>query len=94
MGKIVVQALFIRVKGRVQGVGFRYSAMREAQRLGINGYVKNTYSGDVELWAEGQSDKLPAFLKWLNRGPPLSRVDSVETEEKTALGYTKFSLEH
>ncbi|MDR3160599.1 MAG: acylphosphatase, partial [Spirochaetaceae bacterium] len=76
-GKAAVYAL---VEGRVQGVGFRYSAYREAQRLGLTGWVRNTGSGAVEALAEGTSPQLEAFLSWLRRGPPQARVDSVRYE--------------
>jgi acylphosphatase len=44
------------VRGRVQGVGYRYFIARTASELGINGYVKNLYSGDVEIVAEGRKE--------------------------------------
>ena len=80
------------VKGRVQGVGFRYSAAREALRLGICGWVRNNYSGDVEVWAEGQPEKLELFLKWLCRGPQLSRVDSIDKDDTEPRGYNGFDV--
>ena len=87
-------AFSARVQGKVQGVGFRYSALREAERLRLGGFVKNTNRGDVEIWAEGPPDKLALFLKWLNRGPQFSRVDNVEKEDTEALGYSDFRIEH
>ena len=87
-------AFFARVRGRVQGVGFRYSAIREAVRLGLNGYVRNSDDGDVEVWAEGPDDKLALFLKWLNRGPQFSRVDKVEIQDMKALGYDGFNVKY
>ena len=87
-------AFFARVQGRVQGVGFRYSAVREAHRLRINGWVKNASNGDVEVWAEGPPETLTLFLKWLNRGPQFSRIDSVDKEDKTPKGYYDFNVEY
>ena len=87
-------AFFARIQGKVQGVGFRYYALREAERLRLKGFVKNTSYGDVEVWAEGPPEKLALFLKWLRRGPPLSRVDSVDKEDREARGYTGFTVEH
>ena len=92
MGKAA--AFTARIRGKVQGVGFRYSALREAERLRLGGFVKNTRTGDVEVWAEGPPDKLALFLKWLGRGPQFSRVDSVEKEDTEAQGYTGFRIEH
>ena len=87
-------AFYARVKGRVQGVGFRYSAIREAERLRINGWVKNAVNGDVEVWAEGQKESLELFLKWLCRGPQFSRVDSVEKEDRELQGYNGFGAKY
>ena len=87
-------AFYARIRGRVQGVGFRYSAVREAHRLRVNGWVRNAGNGDVEVWAEGQPDKMALFLKWLGRGPEFSRVDGVEKEEKAPKGYYDFNAEH
>ena len=89
-----MNAFYALVRGRVQGVGFRYSAVREAERYGLNGYVKNTYRGDVEVWAEGPPEKLSLFLKWLHRGPSFSRVDSVEKEDREPRGYKSFEVEY
>ena len=89
-----LSAFYALVSGRVQGVGFRYSAILEAQRLKLNGWVRNTYSGDVEVWAEGPMDKLETFLAWLRRGPQLARVDSINAETKTPQGYKGFNFKH
>ena len=87
-------AFYARVCGRVQGVGFRYSAILEARRLGINGRVRNAANGDVEVWAEGPPEKLAQFLSWLRRGPQYARVDSVEKEDEEPRGYRGFDVEH
>ena len=87
-------AFFARVRGRVQGVGFRYSTVREAQRLGLKGWVKNVNRGDVEVWAEGQEGKLKPFLTWLRQGNQFSRVDSVEKEDMQPKGYEDFTVEY
>ena len=88
-------AVFARVEGRVQGVGFRYSAYLEAQRLGLTGWVRNTGSGAVEALAEGKHQHLEAFLSWLRRGPPRAQVASVRYEFRPARGnYRIFSIEY
>ena len=87
-------AFFARIRGRVQGVGFRYSAIREAQRLRINGWVRNAADGNVEVWAEGPAEKLAAFLAWLRRGPQFSRVDSVDKEDREPKGYSDFDVDY
>ena len=85
-------AFFAKVCGRVQGVGFRYSAIREAHRLSVNGWVRNASNGDVEVWAEGSAEKLAAFLAWLNKWPQFCRVDSVKYEDKLPKGYYDFNV--
>ncbi|MDR2470695.1 MAG: acylphosphatase [Treponema sp.] len=87
-------AFYARVSGRVQGVGFRYSACREAARLRLGGWVRNDDNGDVEVWAEGPPGNLAVFLEWLHRGPSFSRVDSVEKEDKSPRGYYDFNVEY
>jgi acylphosphatase len=94
MSVIAHNAFYARVSGRVQGVGFRYSAVREAQRQRLNGWVRNASNGDVEIWAEGPPEKLELFLAWLWRGPAYSRVDSVEKEDKPPRGYRDFGVEY
>ncbi len=74
-----MKTLIILVSGRVQGVGYRYSAKRKAEQLGIKGTVQNMVSGDVEIHAQGEN--LPEFLAWCSKGPALSRVDDVSVAE-------------
>jgi acylphosphatase len=86
-------AFFVRIRGRVQGVGFRYSAWHEANRLGVIGWVRNSPDRDVEIWAEGPHEDLAVFLRWLHQGPPRARVDAVDVENKTPTGaYREFSI--
>ncbi|MGI9238930.1 MAG: acylphosphatase [Woeseiaceae bacterium] len=81
----------MRVKGRVQGVWFRDSTRREAERLGISGYARNLDNGDVEVFACGSTPALDAFCAWLHEGPPLARVTSVavsDAEYRLVPGFT------
>jgi acylphosphatase len=90
-----VTALFIRIRGRVQGVGFRYSALYEARRIGLSGWVRNTQDGGVEIWSEGTPEKQEIFLKWLRRGPPGARVDSLTWDTCPPRGvYHDFAVEY
>lgn len=66
----------IRIHGRVQGIGFRWSARREAAKRGISGWVRNRADGTVEALAEG--DDLAGFLAWCEKGPHGARVDRTE----------------
>ena len=66
------------MRGQVQGVGFRYSTRREAQRLGLRATVWNRDDGGVECEAEGDAEALRQLAAWLRRGPPSARVERVE----------------
>lgn len=66
------------IKGRVQGVGFRYSTQEIAVELGLGGWVRNLPTGDVETLAVGPQEKIDEFLAWCRVGPTHARVDSVE----------------
>ena len=68
------------VSGRVQGVGYRYFIARIASELGINGYVKNLYNGDVEIAAEGRKEFLEELVKRAKSGPPHAQVDTARIE--------------
>jgi acylphosphatase len=72
-----VPALRYVVRGRVQGVGFRWFVLGRARDLGVKGWVRNTRDGAVEAAAEGAADALVQFEAALRRGPPGSRVDAV-----------------
>jgi acylphosphatase len=82
----------IHVKGRVQGVGFRYTAVREAKRRGITGFVKNQYDGSVYIEAEGSREQLLDFVEWCRRGPGF--VKSVTADTGPLENYTDFRVEY
>ena len=69
------------VTGKVQGVFYRASAMEEAQRLGLRGFVKNLPDGSVEAVVEGERAQVDAFADWCRRGPPASEVADVHLRE-------------
>jgi acylphosphatase len=71
-------AVHVIVKGRVQGVGFRYFTQAAAHRQGIKGWVRNVANGDVEARATGPRPVLEVWLEELRKGPPLSRVDQLD----------------
>lgn len=75
------EARHLIVTGRVQGVGFRASMAREAQALGVTGWVRNRADGSVEAMICGTPEQLAALLLWARRGPPAARVDHVAVEE-------------
>ena len=81
------------VKGRVQGVGFRFFAVQAARRAEVVGTVRNMRDGAVEAIAEGALDNLAAFRFELQRGPSLSRVTSVDEQEiQPTNRYTDFDI--
>ena len=67
-----------KIYGIVQGVGYRWFAISEAQKLGIEGYVRNLGDGSVEVNAQGDSETLDDFLEVLRRGPMMGKVAKIE----------------
>ena len=72
------------VSGRVQGVFFRASTAREAERLGVRGHAVNLPDGRVEVLAVGAAAAVQELRQWLQRGPPAARVDQVQAQEQPA----------
>jgi len=82
------------VRGRVQGVGFRWFVEREAHTLGIAGWVRNNRDGSVEVLAQGTRDQLSGLHSRLREGPRAARVDAVEVSDATAVsGLSSFRIE-
>jgi len=77
----MVQARRFVVRGRVQGVGFRWFVEREAHILQIAGWVRNNSDGTVEVLAQGTRDQLSGLRSRLREGPRAARVDDVEERE-------------
>jgi acylphosphatase len=71
-----------RVMGRVQGVGFRYFVWREAEALGLDGWVRNMADGSVEVLADGPTHTIEELERRLEEGPRFSRVTSVSAVEE------------
>ena len=69
------------ITGRVQGVGFRYFIQRVATQYGIDGWVRNTPEGRVEIEAEGDDGAMRQFEHHVSAGPAGARVDQVDTTE-------------
>lgn len=69
-----------QIYGYVQGVSFRYYTLRQAQDLGLSGYVRNCYDGSVEVVAEGEREAVDKLLSWLHHGPPSAEVQRVDVE--------------
>lgn len=71
----------LQIEGRVQGVWFRESMCREAERLGVTGWVRNRPDGSVEAVVQGPAEAVDRLVEWARTGPPLARVDRLELGE-------------
>ena len=77
-------ALHLRITGRVQGVGFRYSMCREARRLQLAGWVMNCADGSVEAVAVGDESAVQRLVQWSRHGPAGAEVDDVQASAASA----------
>jgi acylphosphatase len=73
--------LSITIRGRVQGVGYRFFAQEAAESLGVTGWVRNGWNRDVELEAQADPETLRLFCDRLREGPVLSRVAEIDSHE-------------
>ncbi|HUK18475.1 MAG TPA: acylphosphatase [Bryobacteraceae bacterium] len=81
------------VRGRVQGVGYRYFAQHAAESLGLSGYARNLEDGRVEVYATGPEKKLSEFAGMLYRGPRWADVRGVDEEQAAVQEYSSFHIE-
>ena len=85
----------IIVKGRVQGVGFRYFTQQAARYLGLTGFVKNLYNGDVEVFIEGEENQVKIFQEKLKEGPHYGHVTELNvSQEPFQNRYNRFEVEY
>ena len=92
--KSAAQARRFLVRGRVQGVGFRWFVEREAHILQIAGWVRNNHDGTVEVLAQGTRDQLSGLRSRLREGPRAARVDDVEESAAEPIkGLNSFRIE-
>ena len=86
-----IETYYVRVRGVVQGVGFRHATVRKAHSLGITGWVANLEDGSVEAMLQGPANQVDLMLEWLRRGPPAARVTDLAGEERyTDKRYERF----
>lgn len=81
------------VHGVVQGVGYRWSCAREAERLGLAGRVRNLDTGEVEIVAEGPADAVGRLEAWARRGPAYAMVTGVDVIVEEPQGLTWFHID-
>ena len=89
---MAIRSVILRIEGRVQGVGFRAWARREAEALGLAGSVRNLADGSVEAVVEGEKEKVAAMIEACRRGPRHAEVSGVAATERAACGMIGFEV--
>lgn len=87
-----VTATTVRVRGRVQGVAFRWCCQAEAERLGVRGWVRNEPDESVAGHFEGPAEAVEQLVAWCREGPPYARVQSVSTMPAEPTGARAFQI--
>lgn len=83
----------VTVRGRVQGVAFRYHTARAAARHRVTGWVENQPDGSVRACFEGEADDVQAVVQWCRQGPDLAQVEElVEEREEYSDSFTGFEI--
>ena len=83
----------IRLSGRVQGVAFRYYAINMAHQLGVKGWIRNLYNGDVEAVIEGNQSAVQQMIDWCRKGPSMAVVEKTKVDWQPHTGeYHQFSI--
>ena len=82
----------ITVRGRVQGVGFRFTARNMARAYGIRGFIRNERDGSVYIEAEGEKENLGQFISWCKKGPDAGRVENVHVEAGEPADFRSFTV--
>lgn len=79
----ILKTCHLRIRGRVQGVGFRMYLQQEAQRHGVAGWVRNRTDGSVEAVVQGPAAAVDAVVAWAREGPPSARVSELDVSDHT-----------
>ncbi|MBW7839073.1 MAG: acylphosphatase [Chitinophagaceae bacterium] len=86
-----MKTVHLIIRGKVQGVYFRASAQKEAERLGLTGWVQNITEG-VEAVASGEEGAVSRFVAWCHKGPARASVQGVTLEEVPYTSFDRFSI--
>lgn len=84
----------IKIYGFVQGVGFRYYTIKEAQNLNLSGWVKNEPDGSVTILAEGEEENLKKLIDWAKKGPSFAQVKNIKTQWQEPKGEEGFEVRY
>ena len=89
---IPIETRLVRLRGRVQGVGFREGCVEAATAFDVTGWVRNRLDGSVEALLQGPADTLDRMQRWLADGLPAARVDAIEVmpADAPAARFTRF----
>jgi acylphosphatase len=88
----MIRSYRIIVKGKVQGVGYRFNAQAQAHKYDLTGFVKNEHDKSVLIHAEGKEENINKFIEWCYVGPRRSDVTEVNAEEQEVVGYQTFEI--
>jgi acylphosphatase len=88
----MARTLHLMIEGRVQGVGYRQWFSRQAQALGLTGWVRNRADGRVEAMVSGPSEKVEELLEASRRGPRMAVVSKIERQERAEEDWPDFSI--
>jgi acylphosphatase len=77
----MLETRLVRVRGQVQGIGYREACVRCARAMGVTGWVRNRMDGSVELMLQGSSKQLVDMCEWLVEGMPAALVEELEVTE-------------
>jgi acylphosphatase len=89
----MIVARSIVVRGFVQGVGYRYFLLKEAERLALTGWVENREDRSVAMVVEGEEESIAELIERLHEGPPVAVVETLEVEEREPTGqYRSFDV--
>ncbi len=89
---MITTRIHVWISGRVQGVGYRAHTESMALSLGINGWVRNLRTGQVEAVFEGSEAVVDRMVQWCYRGSPAAQVDQVDVQEEDPLGEMSFRI--